>query len=290
MISKKVGDNNDLLIITSSRSGSTWLVESLLKKESFLLYNQPFDNFFNRSLFIPKVNDFPSKDPHYFHFESKQIFKKRFTRIFSNQIFPNIEWRVWLKSRPIFYDRKLIKCFFVKQNLEVMLINKNIDFLILMRHPINTSLSNIEYGYKPSALYLLEAYTVETFPQINQIKILHEKYSNFILIKYLISWVLENWPIRNSQIIDLKKEYSNLFFVSYEELLELDKNNSVLVHLPQYLQDFEMNRSKSKTAKIHGKIDKEAIIKNMFNSIPRSDLDIIENLISANFNYSIYDF
>lgn len=216
----RIKKENDLVILTSSRSGSTWFVESLLKYNRFMTYNQPFDNLLNVNLYahlLPlKGNPFLinlTKD----ETEAVMYF---FHQLRLGKIFNNVNWRVWDKFNYIFYKRKLFKVFFAKDIFKLFVSEKNIDIIYLTRHPITRAFSNIQYGYPHGCQYLFDNEKLMNIIGQEKIESLKQIFSySGELEKHVLGWFLENYNILNY----VEKNNSKILHIKYEDMIEKPK-------------------------------------------------------------------
>lgn len=210
----KIGNEKDLVILSSSRSGSTWLVETLTQSNKFMIYNQPFDRLLNNNVYS---NRLPEGNPYFVNISNKEKLKveKFLDDILDDRIFPNVQWRIW-KNNSIFYKRKLLKVFFAKDLLSDIFLDKNFDLIYLLRHPISRALSNINYNYPNGCEYLIYNNKISDTIGRNNMKYLKKNYKHYSkLSKHILGWFLENYLL----LISKGKLENNILYIHYEDMI-----------------------------------------------------------------------
>ena len=240
----RTGMKSDILILTSSRSGSTWLVESILVNDKCKLINQPFDCLFNNNVYenlLPILNQ-----NHHFvnltNIEEEQVIRF-WNRLRKGSLNPNSTWKIFSKFFNFFYERKLFKVFFLKEKVQFFENEDNLVVLYLIRNPLHTSLSNINYNYKPSGESLIKFKSLSEYPnEFSELKQIYFSSTN-ILVKYIISWCFENYkPFVKAN------SSNNIILIRYEDLK--DRKESILSYISQTLNiQFSPNYMKSQTFK-----------------------------------------
>lgn len=216
------GNHKDIFLFTSARSGST-----LLEK---IIASQPGIEYIFEPLNWKRFNTRRTKiQPNYRYIYSDPdriaAFKLYFDDIFNNKItihFPMAFWRKTFSFRP---ERFVMKFINGKNHINWFEENYDIHVVYLIRNPIATTLSRINWGWKDFNMrfkYMLEdPFFNELIPQ-NLIEFSRQKlfYGNEIE-QFITGWSLENY-------IPLKKlDKKNWLVVSYEELI-LDEDNVML--------------------------------------------------------------
>ena len=242
-IRTKVLDN--VLILTSSRSGSTWLNESLQSTKEFKLYNQPFDRVFNISVYDNLLPG-SKKNPYFLNLNKKEIenLENYWHQIINGKINPNVDWRFYKKNFNFLYKRKLIKSFFTKDLIEFYISQPNLKIIYLIRNPINRAISNINYGYKDFGHILLSNQILIESKLINT-KRLRKIYSqtNSPITKHVIAWYLENFIIYNY----LNSIQSDVFILNYEDMVSNKHTEAKISEFIFEDQRFQLSKKASKT-------------------------------------------
>jgi len=219
----RITNENDLLVFSSSRSGSTWFVESLLENNRFMLYNQPFDNLLNVNIYDRLL---PIKDnPFLINLTKNEInkVKKYFYYLRAGKVFNNVNWRLFDKYNYIFYKRKLFKVFFAKEIYKIFLDEKNLDIVYLTRHPLTRAYSNIKYGYPDGCKYLLHNENlIKMIGQENVNKIKHIFSYSGELEKHVLGWFLENYHLLSY----IENNKSSILHIKYEDMITQSKHIS----------------------------------------------------------------
>ena len=207
------GDLNDILIVSSPRSGSTWLLNIIASQPGLKAINEPLNNYilnYNRyllSIVRKKYISLQSEEEkllhHYFNGQYP-IAHFGITNIFSSQFH-------------FFTNRRVIKTIWATPLLEFFSNWREYDLIYLIRHPISQSLSCIKRGHLPQIkLYLEDAFFLEKHLDNKMITIMEEiDKKGTLLEKFVLEWCLDN-------IIPLKMIKQNILkgiFVAYEELV-----------------------------------------------------------------------
>jgi hypothetical protein len=238
---------DDILRLTSSRSGSTWLNESLQDTKEFKLYNQPFDRVFNDSVYDDLL---PSNknNPFFSNLNTKEVNQliNYWFQIIDGEINPNTDWRFYLKSFNFYYKRKLIKSFFTKDIIEHYVSQPNLKIIYLTRNPVHRAISNMNYGYKDFGDILLKNKILIKSSAINTEKLakIYTK-TNSILTKHVIAWYLENFII--SAFLNNNSKH-DIFELKYEDMVSNKSTEEKLSHFVFGHSNFELSKKASKTS------------------------------------------
>ena len=275
----RTGMKTDILILTSSRSGSTWLVESILRNDKCKLINQPFDCLFNDNVYkdlLPISN----KNHHFVNLtntEEEQVVSF-WNLLRKGCLNPSSTWKIFSKDFIFFYERKLFKVFFLKEKVQFFENEDNLVVLYLIRNPLYTSLSNINYNYKPSGESLIKLKSLSEYPnEFSELKQIYFSTSS-ILMKYIISWCFENY----TPFVKVNSS-NNIILIRYEDLK--DRKQSTLSDISQTLNiQFTPNYVKSKTFKENDTFFNEELIHKLKEDINYS---FINKTVDKYFEYKI---
>ena len=216
-IHKRVSQK-DILILTTGRSGGTWLLELISYQKGIRSISEPL----SLSLVThPRVNEFGSfRAGNGYSFIQKPIpLKSYFEDIFSgklNPFSPIKTFRKNFRTYHYFTNRSVVKVCHGKGLIKWFAENFDVDIIYFYRHPVPTALSMIKRRFNTKLAGLLED---ELFIQ----KYLSEKQLQFAkkiqkdgseIEKFVLSWTLEN-------IIPLKTISNGFdcYKLSYEELV-----------------------------------------------------------------------
>lgn len=275
----KIGSKKDILILTSSRSGSTWLVESILKNGKSKLINQPFDCLFNSNVHEKRL-PISNKNYHFINLtkEDEEKLFKFWHQLRDGRLNHNSIWKLFSKDFFFFYNRKIYKVFFMKDKIEFFINQNNLTIIYLLRNPMNTSLSNINYNYKPSGECFLRIKNIKDYPK--EFKKLKEIYyeTNSVLATYIISWCFENYKINN-----YSKNNDNIIILRYEDLVLNEKK--MIEKLKKFInKDFMLKNDNSKTYKKQNNSLNQGLIHELK---CEHNYDFINSVTKEYFNYNL---
>jgi len=206
------GSKKDILILSSPRSGSTWLMESITTQDGMKSINEPLSKNvldFNKFLKMTTRN-------RYINLTAKEenIFREYFRNDKKISHFgPN---RFWDKGYKFISNRRVIKIINANPLIEWFVDNLDMQVIYLVRHPISQSLSCIDRGHRAF---------VEEFIDDEKYKreMLNEELLDFVkrvlaegskLEKFVLEWCLDNMVPLNS----LKKNHEWIF-ITYEDMV-----------------------------------------------------------------------
>lgn len=241
----KIKKSSNVLILTSSRSGSTWLVESLTNYRTFKWYNQPFDTLLNNNVYgdlLPNT----ALNPFFYNLSvaDKKLFESFWDKIINGKINPNTNWRIFSKTFSLFYSKKLIKSFFAKDAISFFCKQKELKIIYLTRNPITRGKSNINYGYKDYGEFLFNNFKPSNDLNLDKLQSIYNE-TDSLLSKHVISWYLENYTICNY----LKNNTNaNVLLCKYENLVKNSQEEAQKISTYIFEDDrFSLSEKKSKT-------------------------------------------
>lgn len=213
----------DIFILSSLRSGSTWLAEIIYRFPKVKYVQEPFSRK-KRNL---KKYLYPIQPSWTYTYNDITANERQVINYIENQskgkYVTSRRYDVFSSSFNFYTNRSVIKLLRTTP-ISDWLINsfKEDIFIILVRHPIATSLSKIETeirkDFEPTLTkYFKDRKFVETFLSqeiINKIETEKENYSE--LEQEIVVWCLDN--ISLIQAYQKNKDTSKVIFVTYEEL------------------------------------------------------------------------
>ncbi len=187
-------NRKDILVFSSRRSGSTWLMELLSYDKLTRRILEPFDIIFNDN---PYERCLPSHKEGYFFDLSTDDQDKLFrfyADLASGRKVIRTQWKLWQDDYHFRYDRTVFKVFYIKEYMKELEQRFPCHIIYLLRHPIGSAMSNIRLGWVTA----FEAYWgSQTFrkkkltaAQCDVIDRIHE--SGTELERYTAGWFVEN--------------------------------------------------------------------------------------------------
>lgn len=187
-------DRKDILVFSSRRSGSTWLMELLSYDKRTKRILEPFDVIFNDN---PYERSLPSHKAGYFfdlsEEERDQLFRF-YGDLVSGRKVIRTQWKLWHDDYHFRYDRTVFKIFYIKEYMEAMGKCFPCHIIYLLRHPIGSAMSNIRLGwetafdaYRGSEVFRREKLTGAQREMIDRV---HEQGTE--LERYTAGWFVEN--------------------------------------------------------------------------------------------------
>ena len=213
------GNENDILILSSPRSGSTILMEMIYTNSNIKYINEPLEkNIVDFHGYLPIKHKWNYLSLNY---DEKIIFKQylineKMTRIFGPR-------NIFNKDYNLITNRRVLKV--IRANSLIKWFYDEADFKIiyLVRHPIAQALSSINQGHHCEIQeYLDDKNFVDMYLNNELISYIQTilKGSNKIE-KFVLEWCLDNLvPIK------MLKYLPEVFFLSYEDLV-LDTKNKI---------------------------------------------------------------
>lgn len=278
-IGYRIKKKKNIVILTSSRSGSTWFVESILLSLRAKHINQPYDCFFNNNVYKNKL---PINNDN-FHFinlsnsENKKL-NAYWSKLVNGNININSTWNVFSKEFKFLYERKIFKIFFLKEKIDFFTEQKDIIIFYLIRNPLDTSLSNINYNYGISGDSLIKNKAIEKYPkEFKKLKTIYLETDN-ILMKYIIGWAFENY-----KPYTYAKSNNQILMLRYEDLK--DRNKYILKRLKAELgEKFTLKKTKSKTFNNQKPQNNNGISRSL---ILNENYNFLKSTIKKYFDYNI---
>ena len=213
------GPKKDIVILSSPRSGSTWLMEIISAEDKIRYINEPFNRY------LLDINDFfpiPARC-NYFYLSGKEKGKLK-KYLYSNKINHFGPSNILNPNWPLYSNRRVLKVIRANALIEWFAQELEMDVIFLIRHPIPQLLSCMMRGHYP---FCKETIYCENEHYIKEINKLRDHFSQYQLKfikdiiyngndfeKFTLEWCLDNY-------IPLKVYQSNNNFIllTYEELL-----------------------------------------------------------------------
>jgi len=206
------GDENDILILSSPRSGSTWLME--------LLYTQPGIKYIDEPLakhILDAEGIFPfSARWRYIDLEAPEkaalidyLKNDRLVRRFGPR-------NVWAEEYDYRTDRRVLKLIRACALLPWFAEEGSFDVIYLLRHPIAQALSAIRRVHEHHLGAYISALASDAYGREAQEVIASVDVDSSGLKEFVTAWCLEN--IVPLQYVTGRSE-ANVFVLTYEELV-----------------------------------------------------------------------
>lgn len=224
-------DQKPILICTSARSGSTWLMQMIAAAEGIQYIDQPLDirNFHtNRYDLEPRWEFIHDSNV------AKDTFNDYLHDLIEGKITLQFPHQFWLDGYDLKPNRRVFKILFGLHLIEWFQENFDVHILYLVRHPIPTVLSRHKYNWPFSYVneIIKNDYYSEIFSE-NLVSFCENKLSKGSDIeKYTIQWCIENYfPLKHFHSRDWLQ-------ITYEELV---MNTEDLVKL--MIDEFDLKPS-----------------------------------------------
>lgn len=287
----EISGKPDILLFSTPRSGSTWLMEIISSQSDIKFVNEPFH--INRH-----KTDLTKIEPNWeniFNFENKCIFKEYLADILNEKNFLGQQRLkdIFLGNYKFRTKRKIVKILRLKGFINYFEKYFNVQVIYLVRHPLAVSLSWLNNDYNDKVkLFLEDKEYIEKYLNndlLVYIKNVYQKGSD--IDKYVLQWSLENLPPLN--FFDNNK----WLIISYEELvLEPEKSLKKLyrnLNLSDYDKLFKhINKPSRTTQDVNTKnniIDEEKryLVEKWEESITKEQIRSAFEILD-NFNIDIY--
>ena len=221
------GQQPNILLFCTRRGGSTWVLNTVAAHPGMRYVGRPFMTILNSRWRneVPSLKDAAGYHGsrtlrQIIHFEGED--EKRFRNVASNII--NAKWHIHpsINFRARYFNRKTNRVIFqMTSGLPLIKwFQDNFDVKIgyLIRHPVPTALSIMEFGWEPECFEFLEnRYFVENLLTSNQIDVARRiENSDDLLGRHVLDWCLKNLvPLKEIE----NQNASNWLCLSYEDLV-----------------------------------------------------------------------
>jgi hypothetical protein len=213
---RKKNKKKDIILLTSRRSGSTWLAELMSVENGIRSVDQPLSA---RQLDQERLNYIPiceNEQLIYLNEEEKNKVKEYLALISNGTVHVNEPWEFWSKRFSFIVTRHFYKITDASSLIEFFAFNTDSHLIFLTRHPIAQALSTIKRGWGLTCkAYLNNVYFVEEYLNEGTYELSRNILDQGSQIeKYALNWVLEN-------LVALKKctEIEHCINLSYEEIV-----------------------------------------------------------------------
>lgn len=212
----KKGNNKDIFIFSTRRSGSTRLLELIHSQQGIKYSDQPFD----LGHYNPYKNRLPQfQDTKFIHLNSYEghVVKSYINKILNDEIQVDPSWNLFRGDYNLFTNRYVVKILNANALIGWFSNNFDVQIIYLIRHPIPTALSIIKRNWNSAVdAYLNNEYYKKNYLNDDQIVFAKKIKKNGTELQiYVLEWCLENLvPLR------LLKQYDKQWIIlSYEELI-----------------------------------------------------------------------
>ena len=267
------GKKSNIFILSSPRSGSTWLMELIGSEKNLKSCNEPFnirkDHIASRLNINDwgELNSFASLSTIEKYLNSFILGKHKFA--FKNQ-------RPYQKNYNFFTNRMLFKILHACEHQVSWLKDTfNAKIIYLIRHPIPVSISRTEF---PRLNAFVNSEYSKCFTD-DQLSYSRNIISNgTVLEKAQLDWCLQNSPILNSlKDIDILVTYEQLVMEPYPIINNLvsilDLNNAMQMTSKINIPSGSVTKSNSETKKLLGEQsdDKSMLVRKWQNKITEEE-------------------
>jgi hypothetical protein len=184
----------DIVILSSRRSGSTWLSELLYHQPRTRRVLEPYDTTLNHPHYsgaLPPAHRGFFVDP---SAEERNMLMRFFRDLRSGRKQIRTNWKIWNEEHSFIHDRTVFKLFYAKDMLDAFAREPDVEIIYLVRHPVPVALSHIRlqwpcsldsYWLHPSFRHVhLSAHQRSVIARIHS--------SGTDLERYAAGWFLEN--------------------------------------------------------------------------------------------------
>ena len=223
----------NIFLLTSRRSGGTWIMQALSRTKNTKSVIEPFNygfrDFINRRHYNNNIlkNGFPrlNRDRKFVISFIKKV-------LFSNSIKSQEQWRISSSDFHFFTSRTVVKLHSPKIFLDdFQKVFPKEKFIYLVRNPIAQTLSILKLEMQSLDYldwFLEDKEYVNRYlssRQIAYIKSISAKGQR--IDKLFLTWILENYPLLRNV------EHNNLLLIKYEDLVS--KKPEMIIKIEQYL-------------------------------------------------------
>lgn len=228
------GDKKDIILLSSPRSGSTWLMNIIYTQPRMKIIDEPLDkNILDYHKLLPVRTRW-----NYINLTERE--EKVFEDYLGNYCSTNLfgPYNPFDKNYKFFTNRRIIKV--IRANGLIRWFSDNLDFHIiyLIRHPIAQSQSCIRKGHHCEIKeYLMNDSYIGTYFDYTLKKYIEDIFrSEDDLAKFVAEWCLDNII----PLTEIKSNRSNNYLViTYEELILKPKKITELLFKNLNLEDKE---------------------------------------------------
>ena len=205
----------NILLFSSRRSGSTWMLELLSCEPKTKYISQPYDTLLNQNPY----KKFLPRNHRGFFIDEDEGSADRICRYYedlcSGKKLIHTQWRIWKKSFHCTFDRLIFKLFYVKNYMGLFSERYSDEVVYLVRHPVAVALSNIKKRWpNPLPAFMEHPDFADSHLDHRQKELIasvQDKGSD--LVQYVAGWFVENL-IPMSQL-----ENHNWCIIRYEDLV-----------------------------------------------------------------------
>jgi hypothetical protein len=227
-------NKKNVMIFSTARSGSTWLMELIASSGKFKIINEPF-------LFYKYQNNIYPLQKGWEYLLPGNDRKRKIENYFNELIYKNHEEFIpafYKSNYHIITDQVIFKILRTKDMINWYKNEFNTKVIYLLRHPIATNLSRVKYSRLP--LFLNNEKFITTFLDKNSIDYAQSILQNGDeLQKKVLDWCLQNLPALKFS------DKSDWFKIYYEDLVL--KPYDTLKKLSDFLDTNSINRKMEKT-------------------------------------------
>jgi hypothetical protein len=241
----------DIFIFSSFRSGSTWLAELIYKFSGVKYVQEPLSS--SKRKILKNINPIIPSNTYTLPdiIENEEIFKKYIKKLSKGKYVISRRYDFLSSSFNIYTNRSVFKILRGSALINWFLKHfKNDYFIILIRHPIATSISKIKTGITKDFFKTIIKYNNdETYKKLLKEgvleQIIKEKSTYTLLEQNVIIWCLDNLPL----LYNYKNHNgNNILLITYEELV-LDTEFIIY----KLSKEFDLSTPTNKIHDLHSK-------------------------------------
>ena len=184
------GSRPDIFIISTARSGSTFLMELLYAQKGVKIFDEPLNVNYP---VVRRELQCKTWEEATLLLEREKVYGNYFERLRNNKI-PELNIPFYRKFNRFFTNRNVFKVLHGAEDMAKWLQKKfHADILILIRHPIPTALSHKQFQRLPFLLENIEFRRTFNSGLIKYAENLIRTGTHFE--KGVLNWCLQNYPI-----------------------------------------------------------------------------------------------